>query len=74
MPALIGFSVASPNPEMASQSGERVEVQEDAETVVKALSSSEDGFAKFQLAAMPDLAIWVNRDNVMFVRETGSAQ
>jgi hypothetical protein len=38
------------------------------------LSRAENGFAKFQLASMPDLAIWVNRDQVMFVRETGSAQ
>ena len=71
MPALIGFNVASPDPEVASQSGERVEVQEDAETVIEELSRSETGYAKFELAGAQDLSIWVKRDQVMFVRETG---
>jgi hypothetical protein len=71
VPALIGFNVASPEPELASQTGERVEVQEDAETVIEDLSRSETGYAKFELAGAQGLSIWVKRDQVMFVRETG---
>ncbi len=71
MPALIGFNVATPDPALASQSGERVEVQESAETVVGALANSEAGFAEFKLQAMPDVSVWVNRDHVMFVRDAG---
>ena len=73
MPALIGFNVALPDPAMASQSGERVEVAEDAETVVRRLSESDAGFAEFKLQAMPELSVWVNRDHVMFVRASASA-
>jgi hypothetical protein len=71
MPALIGFNVATPDPTLASQSGERVEVQENADTVVSGLAHSETGFAEFKLEAMPDLSVWMNRDHVMFVRDVG---
>ena len=71
MPALIGFNVATPDPALASQSGERVEVRESAETVVSELASSDAGFAEFKLQAMPDVSVWVNRDHVMFVRDIG---
>jgi hypothetical protein len=69
MASIIGFSVPIDSEQDASKTGERVQVEESAEDVARALFEADTGFAPFRLMSRPDRRVWVSRAHVMFVRE-----
>jgi hypothetical protein len=67
MPAVIVFSPGGPGSKT-----ERMKVTDDPQAVVEKLGASRNGFASFSPSGNASATVWINREQVRMVRESGA--